>query len=186
MKFYVNQLLQKATNFQYSWKGTVSRDFRPFFLKRFDLGKICLGENGLVNFFVFAKIFPKNVCPRSRWLRGHFWKTLKASHRFKRSNQAKKIFRCVFISNCNNLKYENLVDYADTRFSNFAIEYRRKIETFSETLFAYSYGAQVEPFQPKNSRKYRDTVPLNEHQFCSTTNGPLWFYICVCYDTAWL
>ena len=53
-------------------EGTVSRDFWAFFLlKIFDLGPIWTDENGFANLFIFAKIFAKNVCPRSRWLRGH-------------------------------------------------------------------------------------------------------------------
>ena len=51
------------------------------------------------------------------------------------------------------------VDYEDTQFSNFAIEYlhERKV---CETVFASSYGAQVKSFKQKNGRKSRDTVPL--------------------------
>ena len=33
------------------------------------------------------------------------------------------------------------VDYADTRFSNFAIEYLRENEKVRETVFDYSYWA---------------------------------------------
>ena len=33
-----------------------------------------------------------------------FWKTLKASHRFIRNNQTKKVTGCVYIPNSNNLK----------------------------------------------------------------------------------
>ena len=35
-------------------------------------------------------------------------------------------------------------DCADTQFSSFAIEYLRENETFRKTVFACSYGAQVE------------------------------------------
>ena len=52
------------------------------------------------------------------------------------------------------------VDYSDTRFSNFAIEYLREIEKFPETVSACSYGAQVKSFKPKKDWKSRDTVPL--------------------------
>ena len=41
-------------------KGTVSRDFRPFFYLKFrpsHLGPIWIVKNGFANFFVFAKIF---------------------------------------------------------------------------------------------------------------------------------
>ena len=55
--------------------GTVSRDFWPFFcLKSFGLGPIWTGENSFANFFAFANIFVKNVCPRSCWLRWHRFK----------------------------------------------------------------------------------------------------------------
>ena len=41
---------------------TVSRDFRTFFwLKRFNLDPIGTGENGFMNFFVFAKTFDCKV-----------------------------------------------------------------------------------------------------------------------------
>ena len=51
--------------------------------------------------------------------------------------------------------------YADTRFSNFAIEYLLENKKVRELVFACSYGAQVECFkQNKNGRKSRDTVPL--------------------------
>ena len=42
-----------------------------------------------------------------------------------------------------------VVDFADTRFSNFAIEYLRENETVCETIFACSYRAQVESFKQK-------------------------------------
>ena len=42
-----------------------------------------------------------------------------------------------------------VVDYADTKFSNVAIDYLRENEKFRETVFACSYGAQVEYFKPK-------------------------------------
>ena len=47
-----------------------------------------------------------------------------------------------------------VVDYADTRYSNFAIEYLLENETFRETVFACSYWVQVEFFsQQKNWSK---------------------------------
>ena len=45
-------------------KGTVSRDFRPFFYLKFrpsHLGPIWIVKNGFANFFVFAKIFDCKV-----------------------------------------------------------------------------------------------------------------------------
>ena len=56
-----------------------------------------------------------------------------------------------------------VVDYADTGFSIFAIEYLRENENVCKTVFACSYGAKAESFKPKNSQKYRDTVPLIDH-----------------------
>ena len=54
-------------------KETVSRDFSPIFfgLKRFYLGPVWIGKNSFANFFVFAKIFTKNVCPHSQRLHWH-------------------------------------------------------------------------------------------------------------------
>ena len=46
-----------------------------------------------------------------------------------------------------------VVDYADTRFSNFANEYLRENEKFRETVFACSYGAQVKFVKPKKASK---------------------------------
>ena len=40
-------------------------------LKRSDLGPIWTSKNDFANFFVFAKIFTKNVCPRSQRLHRH-------------------------------------------------------------------------------------------------------------------
>ena len=42
-----------------------------------------------------------------------------------------------------------VVDYTDTWFSNFAIKYLHENEKFRETVFAFSYGAQVESFKQK-------------------------------------
>ena len=39
-----------------------------------------------------------------------------------------------------------VVDYMDMQFLNFANEYLRENEIFRETVFACSYGAQVEFF----------------------------------------
>ena len=54
-----------------------------------------------------------------------------------------------------------VLDYGDTRFSNFKIEYL--CETFCETVFACSYGAQVESFKLKNGLKSRDTDSYQIH-----------------------
>ena len=55
-------------------------------------------------------------------------------------------------------------DYANTAFSNFAIEYHRKNEKVRGNRFARSYGAHVESFKQKNyGRKSRNTVPLNRN-----------------------
>ena len=40
-----------------------------------------------------------------------------------------------------------VVDYAETQFSNFAIEYLLK--KVCKTVFACSFGAQVKSFKPK-------------------------------------
>ena len=42
-----------------------------FWLKRLDLDPIWTGKNDFANFFVFAKIFAKNMCPCSQQLRRH-------------------------------------------------------------------------------------------------------------------
>ena len=83
------------------------------------------------------------------------------------------VFICVYTSNSNNLKIwkspylkkkssvRAVIDYADTRFLNFAIEYLRENKTVCETVFVYSYGVQVKSFKQKNGQKSRDTVPLS-------------------------
>ena len=54
-----------------------------------------------------------------------------------------------------------VIDYVDMWFSNFAIEYLCENEKDRNTIFACSYGAQVESFKQKlNCQKSRDTVPL--------------------------
>ena len=40
-------------------------------------------------------------------------------------------------------------------------EYLRENKKVRETVFACSYGAQVESFKQKNGQKSRDTVPLS-------------------------
>ena len=48
------------------------------------------------------------------------------------------------------------IDYADTGFSNFVIEYLRENEKFRETVFACAYEAQVEFLAKKNGQKSRE------------------------------
>ena len=50
-----------------------------------------------------------------------------------------------------------VVEYADTRFSRVSLQKNKKV---CETVFAYSYGAQVESFKENKVVKTRDTVPL--------------------------
>ena len=67
-----------------------------------------------------------------------------------------------FWSQLTKIFFLNFVDYAETRFSNFASKYLRKNEKVRETVFACSCGAQVEYFMQKKLLKSRDTVPLKE------------------------
>ena len=54
-----------------------------------------------------------------------------------------------------------VLNYADTQFSNFAVEYLRENKKVRKIVFACSYMVQVENFkQPKNWSNSRDTVPL--------------------------
>ena len=55
----------------------------------------------------------------------------------------------------------HVVDCADTRFSNFVIEYLTKTKKFANTVFASSLEAQVEFCKQNKCRKSRDTVPLS-------------------------
>ena len=79
-------------------------------------------------------------------------------------------------SNSNNLKIWKspylkkkigirvVVDFMDTRFSNFAIKYLRENKKFRKTIFSCSYGAHVESLKTKqNGRKSCDTAPLKEY-----------------------
>ena len=69
----------------------------------------------------------------------------------------KKIWKCPYVK--KNVCIRVVNDYADTQFSNFAIEYLHENEKLWESAFACSYGgAQVESFKQKNGRKSRDTV----------------------------
>ena len=54
----------------------------------------------------------------------------------------------------NILSVRVIVEYADMRFSIFAIEYLRENEKVLETVFAFQ--------AKKNYRKSRDTVPLRD------------------------
>ena len=50
-----------------------------------------------------------------------------------------------------------------TTLTHIFREYLRENEKVSETVFACSYGAQVESLKKeKNSQKPRDTVPFNK------------------------
>ena len=104
---------------------------------------------------------------------------------------------CVYKPNRKNLKIRKylylkknlrlclILDYSDTQFSNFAIEYLREKERVRETVFACSYGAQVESYKQKNRRKSRDTVPALKawfykkvlHCWRTVTNNFLFFMI---------
>ena len=61
-----------------------------------------------------------------------------------------------------NLGVRVVLDYADTGFSNFAIKYLRENEKVRETVFACSYGAQVESFKQIKFIKSRDTVIIKK------------------------
>ena len=82
----------------------------------------------------------KNVYPRSQRLR---W------HRRQRSQR------------------NDYAEYADTRFSNFSIEYLRENENFRDTVFVCSYGAQVESFKPKKWSKISWHCPFKYLQITS-------------------
>ena len=60
----MNQLHSTVFSFL---KGQCHEIFNTFSLiKHFHLGPIGTAKNGFMKFFVFAKIFAKNMCPRSR------------------------------------------------------------------------------------------------------------------------
>ena len=83
----------------------------------------------------------------------------------------KKVFICVYTANSNilkiwkplylkkNLRVRLVNVNADTRFSNFAIEYLWENKKVRETVFASSYGAKS-IFKQKNWQKSRDTASL--------------------------
>ena len=126
------------------------------------------------------------MCSRSHWLRWHDGKdytdTDKTTHTLSENfegfsqillEQSGKKVTFIFTPKSNNLKIWKsphlkkkllvcvLVDYADTQFSNFAIEYLRENEKVHKTVFACSYGTQIEYFkQQKYCQKPRDTVPF--------------------------
>ena len=122
--------------------------------------------SNLQNFFYLwlvlsvQKTTTRTRCLRSQRLRRHgqdyadtFWKLLKFLTEFKGTIRRKKGFKCFYTPNSNNLniwKPLNLtkklcvrvaVDYVDTRFSNFVIEYLRANEKNCKTVCACSYGA---------------------------------------------
>ena len=45
---------------------------------------------------------------------------------------------------------------------DFIIKYLRENEKVRETIFACSYGAQVESFKQKIGQNFCDTVPFND------------------------
>ena len=84
----------------------------------------------------------------SQRLHGHgqgYADTLKASHRFLRNSQAKKLFRFVYTPKSDNLKILK-PPYVNTKLGGHAIFdlcdgiSLQKEKTFRETVFACSYG----------------------------------------------
>ena len=101
----------------------------------------------------------RSLTPLTEQHRGHgvsvvndyadtFGKLLSFLTNFKGTITRKKVFRCVYTSNSNNVKIgkipylkkksgvHEVVDYTDTRFSSFLIEYLSENEKFLETFFA--------------------------------------------------
>ena len=88
-------------------------------------------------------------------------------HRFSvvykpNSNNLKK-WKCSYLK--KNLSVGVVVDFADTWFLNFAIEYLRENEKVRKTVFSCSYGAQIECFKQNKCRKSCDTVPVRDWRF---------------------
>ena len=119
-------------------------------------------------------ISSKIECLRSRWLCGHFRKSLKTDFKGTIRWKRKKVLGCVYKPNSNNLKIwkrsylnKNLgvgvgVDFPEAQFSNFAIKYLSKNEKVRETVFACSYGAQIESFKQKNWSKISWHCPFKQ------------------------
>ena len=55
-----------------------------------------------------------------------------------------------------------VVDDADTRFSNFAIEYLRKNKKVAKPFLPVHMGPRSNLLSQKNGKKSRDTVPLRD------------------------
>ena len=101
-----------------------------------------------------------------------FFENFEGFSQILKKQSGKKVFGCVYTSNSNNIKIKKLpyrkknsgvsivVDYADTGFSNFAIEYLRENEKVRETVFACSYGTQ-NLLSQTNCQKSRETVLLS-------------------------
>ena len=63
-----------------------------------------------------------------------------------------------------------VVDYADTRFSKYAMEYLCENEKNRETVFACSNRSNM--LSQKNCRKSRDTVPLMHRRIAIEKKRP--------------
>ena len=156
-RYSVYTFLVQSMHINLGLEGTVSRDFWPFLflLKRFDLGPIWTGENGFTHFFVFAKIFAKNMC-LSVSVVNDYADTVSAY-----STTTQTPYLDVFtypIAIILNMKISVSKEkigcplsrwLRKSQFSNFAIEYLREMKKFRKTVFACSYGAQVESSKPK-------------------------------------
>ena len=77
---------------------------------------------------------------------------------FKETISWKKVLGCVYKPNSNNLKtwkypyikkILRVVDFADMRFSNFAIEYLHKNEKIRKSVFDCSYGPRSDLLRKK-------------------------------------
>ena len=115
-------------------RDSVTRFF-TLFIHKFYLGPNWTDKNGFAKLFVFSKIFDKNVCLRSHGLRGHdvgkLWRLLTD---FKGTiRRIKEKIAMEYLSEnkkvCETVLPAYAADYADTRFSNFAID-SRKLNSF--------------------------------------------------------
>ena len=75
-------------------------------------------------------------------------------------------------------------DYADTQFSNFAIEYLHEREKVRETVFACSYWVHVESFKQKQYGQNFGTLSIKVKKETEAQQSLMALYVflseCIC------
>ena len=110
----IGMIIKGCTHVLPSLKRTVFQSFRHFFIKKLYLGPIWTGKSGFVKFFVFAKIFAKNVCLHSHLLCWHTVNYFTLEKVYKITIKRTTNWIWYFWKLCVHIVVGIVVDYTDT------------------------------------------------------------------------